>query len=143
MSTNHFARFRFNALERWIPLPLILLCAIAAWSAFRMYPLLFVIAVIIGLYWIYRLICVWNYHFVIFEESGIIIRRGLLFLPYHFQFTQITNINTIKPDKHINFQIDKTHEIQIPLSRLTKPDRIRFIFLIESDVNRLSINATS
>ncbi|MFC1569754.1 hypothetical protein ACFL4L_05930 [bacterium] len=142
MSTNHFARFKFNALERWIPLPLILLCVIAAWNSISQYQILFALSVLLSLYWIYRLVCVWSYHFIIFEESGIIIRKGLFFLPYHLKFIQITNIRTIKPDKHIHFQVDESHEIHLPLSRLTKEDRIRFIFLIESDVNRISINAS-
>ncbi|MBN2104092.1 hypothetical protein JW835_08650 [bacterium] len=143
MSTNHFARFRFNAVERWIPLPIIFLFVFAAGNFNVREPLIFTFCILIAIYWIYRMICVWLFHYVIFNETGIIVRKGFFIIPHHFEFSQITNIHTIKPDRHINFQINEKHIIQLPLSRMKKEDRIRFIFLIESDVNRLSINGTS
>ncbi len=143
MSTNHFARFRFNAIERWLPVPIIVIFGTLTWIFRTQINIVFLISLITTIYWIYRLICVWSFYFIIFEERGVFVRRGLLFIPHHFRFDQITNIRTIKPDKHINFQIDRMHEIKLSLARLEKKDRIRFIFLIESDVNRLAINAKS
>ncbi|MBN1781966.1 hypothetical protein JW948_12615 [bacterium] len=141
MSTNHNAKFRYNALERWFPLAILLPCAGAAWLIAHDNMPFAALLIIIGLYWLYRLICAWTCHFIVFEEKGVSVRMGVFMLPRHFRFDQITNIRTIKPDRHIHFQINSTHDIQLPLSRLKKKDRIRFIFLIESDVNRLSINA--
>jgi len=143
MSASHNARFRFSAFERWIPLPILLCFLFVGWNLNGNMPIFFAISLFISLYWIYRLIYVWLFHYIIFIDSGIIVRKGFLFIPCHFKFNQITNIHTIKPDKHINFQIDEHHIIQLPLSRMNKQDRIRFIFLIESDVNRLSINTLS
>ena len=142
MSTNHFARFRYNIMERWLPLVFLMLCIIAVISFIKYSIWIILILLVIISYLIYRLLCVWAFHFIVFEETGVIVRRGLFFLPQHFRFDQITNIRTIEPDKHIHFQINSCHEIKISLCRLKKEDRIRFIFLIESDVNRLSINGT-
>jgi hypothetical protein len=141
MSTNHFARFRFNLIERSLPILIILCTAWFAWLIRHKFETVTFFAVLFILYWIYRLFISWAFYFIVFNENGIVIRRGVLFIPQHLRFEQITNIRTIQPDKHIHFQIDMKHEVRLAVSRLEKKDRIRFIFLIESDVNRLAINA--
>jgi hypothetical protein len=141
MSTNHFAKFRYSPLERWLPLFLSLFCLTAAGLLMRQTLSIPITFLILGCYWIYRLFCTHLFHFILFEEEGVIVRKGLFLQPHHFRFDQITNIRTIKPDKHIHFLVNSKHEVQISLSGLEKKDRIRFIFLIESDVNRLAINA--
>lgn len=141
MSTNHFARFRFNFIERLLPVLIIICCTLFAWLIRHKFGAVSILAVMFILYWMYRLMIAWLFYFVVFNENGIVIRRGVFFIPQHLRFEQITNIRTIQPDKHIHFQIDMAHEVRLALSRLKKKDRIRFIFLIESDVNRLAINA--
>ena len=141
MSTNHFARFRFNFIERLLPVLIIICSTWFAWQIRQKFEAISVLTILFVFYWMYRLIIAWLCYFIVFNENGIVIRRGVFFIPQHLRFEQITNIRTIQPDKHIHFQIDMAHEVRLALSRLKKKDRIRFIFLIESDVNRLSINA--
>jgi hypothetical protein len=73
---------------------------------------------------------------IAFSQNGFYIRSGLFFAPKFYRFDAIREIRAFNSDHEVEFITTKDQVIHISIRRLSPKDRIRFIFLLESDVNR-------
>jgi hypothetical protein len=81
-----------------------------------------------------------NTPLIAFSEKGFYIRSNLFFAPKFYQFETIREIRPLKSDHELEFITSKDSRARISIRRLSRKDRIRFIFLLESDVNRKHIS---
>lgn len=76
---------------------------------------------------------------IAFSENGFYIRSGLFIAPKFYRFDAIREVKSLNSDHEIEFVTTKDQIVHISIRRLSPKDRIRFIFLLESDVNRKHI----
>ncbi|HDQ45814.1 MAG TPA: hypothetical protein ENN17_10015 [bacterium] len=76
---------------------------------------------------------------IAFSENGFYIRSGLFLSPKFHRFDAIREVRAIKSDHEILCITTQGETVHISLRRLSPKDRIRCIFLLESDVNRKHI----
>ncbi len=76
---------------------------------------------------------------IAFSQNGLYIRSGLFLAPKFYRFDAIREIRALNSDHEIEFVTTKNQTVHISIRRLSQKDRIRFIFLLESDVNRKHI----
>lgn len=75
----------------------------------------------------------------------VIREEGIAYYPYpfiikkFFAFKHIKNVHFINPEYSVTFQMHDGESKSINIAPLSKKDRIRSIFLIESDINRKHI----
>jgi uncharacterized membrane protein YobD (UPF0266 family) len=76
---------------------------------------------------------------IAFSEKGFYIRSNLFLAPKFYQFETIREIRPLKSDHELEFITSTGNYVRLSIRRLSRKDRIRFIFLLESDVNRKHI----
>jgi hypothetical protein len=70
-------------------------------------------------------------------DAQVTVYRGLLVSPVHHSLVGIGGAHTNRPETYIELiGKDTQSTVRIDLHPLAKADRIRFIFLVESNINR-------
>lgn len=77
---------------------------------------------------------------IAFEEKGFSIRSNLFTTPEYYEFHSIKHVRALQSDHVLEFERIQDDPVSITLRHLSKKDRIRFIFLLESDVNRKHVS---
>lgn len=74
--------------------------------------------------------------YVSISNESITLYPGVFLKSRNYAFNEIVKIVHVNPESKIEFHIKNGGKIQLPFYRLSKKDRIRFVFLLESDINR-------
>jgi hypothetical protein len=70
-------------------------------------------------------------------DSHVIIRKGILPNAKKIMLTDVHSAHTNQPETYIELmRLNESDSVRIDLHPLDKADRIRFIFLVESNINR-------
>ena len=91
------------------------------------------------------IICIFSFIHILFfltkpylhiSQANLSIRRSFFTKQKKYDLSRIQEIIKIKPDSYILLFSMQGQHIKIPIHRLSKENRIRLIFLLESDMNR-------
>lgn len=74
--------------------------------------------------------------YISISKNMIIVNPGIFNKTKKYPFDEIVKIEHINPESKIKFHTKDGKRIQLPFYRLSKKNRIRFVFLVESDFNR-------
>ena len=74
--------------------------------------------------------------YISISKNMIIAYPGIFMKAQKYPFNEIVKIEHINPESKIKFHTKNGERIQLSFYRLSKKNRIRFVFLVESDINR-------
>lgn len=85
----------------------------------------------------YRLWTIFARPYLHLTDNQVTVYRGVFSIPVHYSLMDIHNAHTNHPETYIDLiGKDSSDPVRIDLHPLDKADRIRFIFLVESSINR-------
>ena len=85
----------------------------------------------------YRIWTVFAKPYLHLTDHQVTVYRGVFSVPAHYSLTDIHGAHTNHPETYIELiGSNPSDSVRIDLHPLDKADRIRFIFLVESSINR-------
>ena len=84
-----------------------------------------------------RLFLIFARPYIHLTDNEVMVYRGAFPIPTHYSLMDIHSAHTNHPETYIELiGRDASDSVRIDLHPLDKADRIRFIFLVESSINR-------
>ncbi len=93
--------------------------------------------ILLALALFFRLWTIFARPYLHLTDTQVTLYRGVFSIPAHYSLMDIHSAHTNQPETYIELTSrDPSDSVRIDLHPLDKADRIRFIFLIESSINR-------
>ena len=84
-----------------------------------------------------RVLMIFSRPYIHLTDLQVTVYRGIFPVPFHHSLKDIHSAHTNRPETYIELiGRDASDSVRIDLHPLDKADRIRFIFLVESSINR-------